>query len=108
MVLPTVSRSRTSTMDISLLGWQPLRPRGCGCVSVDIGARIARYNPRYHARAVLACRPRRSRSAAGADWNLLLDAAHAECSSTATARPRKFAAPRASPRNHNQEESADG
>jgi hypothetical protein len=47
-------------------------------------------------------------SAAGADWNLLLDAGHAECSSTATARPRKFAASRASPRNHNQEESADG
>jgi hypothetical protein len=39
---------------------------------------------------------------------LLLDAGHAECSSTATARPRKFAASRASPRNHNQEESADG
>jgi hypothetical protein len=40
--------------------------------------------------------------------NLLLDAGHAECSSTATARPSISAMSRANPRNHNQEESADG
>jgi hypothetical protein len=44
----------------------------------------------------------------GAEWNLSLAAGHAECSSTATARARISAMSRASPRNHNQEESADG
>src|SRR2546423_237591 len=63
MVSPIVSRSRTSTMAISLLGLQLLRPRGCGCVRVDISARVARHNPGYHAGAVLACRRRRSRFA---------------------------------------------
>jgi hypothetical protein len=43
-----------------------------------------------------------------AKWKLLLDAGHAECSSTATARASTSAMSRASPGSHNQEESADG
>jgi hypothetical protein len=56
MVSPTVSRSMTSTMEISLFCSQPVRHIGRG--SLDIDARIARYNPEYHAGAVLTCRHR--------------------------------------------------
>jgi hypothetical protein len=44
----------------------------------------------------------------GADWNLLLDAGHAECSSTATTHARTSAASRVRQRTHNLEERADG
>jgi hypothetical protein len=57
-MVSTVSRSMTSTMEISLFCSQPVRHIGRGSLPLDIGARIARYNPEYHAGAALTCRLR--------------------------------------------------
>jgi hypothetical protein len=57
MVSLAVSRSMTSTMEISLFGSQPVRHVGRGLLPSDIGARFARYNPEYHTGAVLTCPP---------------------------------------------------
>jgi len=66
---------------------------------MDIGARTARYNPEYHAGAVLTCRQRRSGLGSRRPGRkLLLEADPAECSSTATARDGISAMSRACPR----------